>query len=229
MNKYFLIPSVIVFTFLGCSKNQDKSHFLSNDSHSYANFNDVRISHLNLDLTVDFQQNILDGKVDISIKNYTNAKQLILDSKDLTIHKVLLEDSKETPFALGDHSETFGQPLVVDIKPTTKMVSVYYTTSPDAEALQWLTPEQTLGKKHPFLFSQSQAILARSWVPCQDGPGVKFTYDATIKTDSNLIALMSAENGTSKSDNGIYTFKMDQPISSYLLALTVGDLEFAST
>ena len=229
MNKYFLILLVIVFTFLGCSKNQDNSNFLSNDSHSYANFNDVRISHLNLDLTVDFQQNILDGKVDISIKNYTNAKQLILDSKDLTIHKVLLEDSKETPFALGDHSETFGQPLVVDIKPTTKMVSVYYTTSPDAEALQWLTPEQTLGKKHPFLFSQSQAILARSWVPCQDGPGVKFTYDATIKTDSNLIALMSAENGTSKSDNGIYTFKMDQPISSYLLALTVGDLEFAST
>ncbi|MDG1045346.1 MAG: M1 family metallopeptidase [Bacteroidia bacterium] len=229
MNKYFLIPSVIVFTFLGCSKNQDKSHFLSNDSHSYANFNDVRISHLNLDLTVDFQQNILDGKVDISIINYTNAKQLILDSKDLTIHKVLLEDSTKTPFTLGDHSETFGQPLVVDIKPTTKMVSVYYTTSPDAEALQWLTPEQTLGKKYPFLFSQSQAILARSWVPCQDGPGVKFTYDATIKTDSNLIALMSAENSTSKSDNGAYTFKMNQPISSYLLALTVGDLEFAST
>jgi aminopeptidase N len=178
---------------------------------------------------VDFHQKTLDGKVDVSINNYTNAKQLILDSKDLTIHKVLLEDSSETLFKLGNHSETFGQPLVVDIKPSTKMVSVYYTTSPNAEALQWLTPEQTLGKKHPFLFSQSQAILARSWVPCQDGPGVKFTYDATIKTDTNLIALMSAENSTSKNKNGIYTFKMDQPISSYLLALTVGDLEFAST
>ena len=188
MSKYHLILSTIIFTFFGCVKNQNKSHFLSNDSHSYANFNDVRISHLNLDLTVYFHQKTLDGKVDVSINNYTNAKQLILDSKDLTIHKVLLEDSSETLFKLGNYSETFGQPLVVDIKPSTKMVSVYYTTSPNAEALQWLTPEQTLGKKHPFLFSQSQAILARSWVPCQDGPGVKFTYDATIKTDTNLIA-----------------------------------------
>ena len=171
----------------------------------------------------------MDGKVDISIKNYTKAKQLILDSKDLTIHKVLLEDSIETSFSLGEKSEVFGQPLTVEVEPSTKVVSVYYTTSPDAEALQWLTPEQTLGKVHPFLFSQSQAILARSWVPCQDGPGVKFTYEATIKTDLNLIALMSAENGTTKNENGVYTFKMDQPISSYLLALTVGDLAFAST
>jgi leukotriene A-4 hydrolase/aminopeptidase len=214
---------------LGCTKNQKNDNFLNKDAHSYANFNDVRIKHLKLDLRVDFSDKTLDGKVDISIENYTKAKQLILDSKDLTIHKVLLEDSIQTSFSLGEKSEVFGQPLTVEVEPSTKVVSVYYTTSPDAEALQWLTPEQTLGKVHPFLFSQSQAILARSWVPCQDGPGVKFTYEATIKTDLNLIALMSAENGTTKNENGVYTFKMDQPISSYLLALTVGDLAFAST
>ena len=173
-------------------KNQKNDNFLNKDAHSYANFNDVRIKHLKLDLRVDFSDKTLDGKVDISIENYTKAKQLILDSKDLTIHKVLLEDSIQTSFSLGEKSEVFGQPLTVEVEPSTKVVSVYYTTSPDAEALQWLTPEQTLGKVHPFLFSQSQAILARSWVPCQDGPGVKFTYEATIKTDLNLIALMSA-------------------------------------
>ena len=229
MSKYLFIALTLIITFLGCTKNQKNDNFLNKDAHSYANFNDVRIKHLKLDLKVDFSEKILDGKVDISIKNYTKAKQLILDSKDLTIHKVLLEDSIETSFSLGEKSEVFGQPLTVEVEPSTKVVSVYYTTSPDAEALQWLTPEQTLGKVHPFLFSQSQAILARSWVPCQDGPGVKFTYEATIKTDPNLIALMSAENGTTKNENGVYTFKMDQPISSYLLALTVGDLAFAST
>ena len=229
MSKYLFIALTLIITFLGCMKNQKNDNFLNKDAHSYANFNDVRIKHLKLDLKVDFSEKILDGKVDISIKNYTKAKQLILDSKDLTIHKVLLEDSIETSFSLGEKSEVFGQPLTVEVEPSTKVVSVYYTTSPDAEALQWLTPEQTLGKVHPFLFSQSQAILARSWVPCQDGPGVKFTYEATIKTDPNLIALMSAENGTTKNENGVYTFKMDQPISSYLLALTVGDLAFAST
>jgi len=229
MSKYLFIALTLIITFLGCTKNQKNDNFLNKDAHSYANFNDVRIKHLKLDLRVDFSEKTLDGKVDISIENYTKAKQLILDSKDLTIHKVLLEDSIETSFSLGEKSEVFGQPLTVEVEPSTKVVSVYYTTSPDAEALQWLTPEQTLGKLHPFLFSQSQAILARSWVPCQDGPGVKFTYEATIKTDSNLIALMSAENGTTKNENGVYTFKMDQPISSYLLALTVGDLAFAST
>ena len=229
MSKYLFIALTLIITFLGCTKNQKNDNFLNKDAHSYANFNDVRIKHLKLDLKVDFSEKILDGKVDISIKNYTKAKQLILDSKDLTIHKVLLEDSIETSFSLGEKSEVFGQPLTVEVEPSTKVVSVYYTTSPDAEALQWLTPDQTLGKVHPFLFSQSQAILARSWVPCQDGPGVKFTYEATIKTDPNLIALMSAENGTTKNENGVYTFKMDQPISSYLLALTVGDLAFAST
>lgn len=229
MSKYLFIALTLIITFLGCTNNQKNDNFLNKDAHSYANFNDVRIKHLKLDLRVDFSEKTLDGKVDISIENYTKAKQLILDSKDLTIHKVLLEDSIETSFSLGEKSEVFGQPLTVEVEPSTKVVSVYYTTSPDAEALQWLTPEQTLGKVHPFLFSQSQAILARSWVPCQDGPGVKFTYEATIKTDSNLIALMSAENGTTKNENGVYTFKMDQPISSYLLALTVGDLAFAST
>lgn len=229
MSKYLFIALTLIITFLGCTKIKKNDNFLNKDAHSYANFNDVRIKHLKLDLRVDFSEKTLDGKVDISIENYTKAKQLILDSKDLTIHKVLLEDSIETSFSLGEKSEVFGQPLTVEVEPSTKVVSVYYTTSPDAEALQWLTPEQTLGKVHPFLFSQSQAILARSWVPCQDGPGVKFTYEATIKTDSNLIALMSAENGTTKNENGVYTFKMDQPISSYLLALTVGDLAFAST
>jgi leukotriene A-4 hydrolase/aminopeptidase len=229
MSKYLFIALTLIITFLGCTKIKKNDNFLNKDAHSYANFNDVRIKHLKLDLRVDFSDKTLDGKVDISIENYTKAKQLILDSKDLTIHKVLLEDSIETSFSLGEKSEVFGQPLTVEVEPSTKVVSVYYTTSPDAEALQWLTPEQTLGKVHPFLFSQSQAILARSWVPCQDGPGVKFTYEATIKTDSNLIALMSAENGTTKNENGVYTFKMDQPISSYLLALTVGDLAFAST
>ncbi len=229
MSKYLFIALTLIITFLGCTKNQKNDNFLNKDAHSYANFNDVRIKHLKLDLKVDFSDKTLDGKVDISIENYTKAKQLILDSKDLTIHKVLLEDSIETSFSLGEKSEVFGQPLTVEVEPSTKVVSVYYTTSPDAEALQWLTPEQTLGKVHPFLFSQSQAILARSWVPCQDGPGVKFTYEATIKTDPNLIALMSAENGTTKNENGVYTFRMDQPISSYLLALTVGDLAFAST
>ena len=120
-----------------------------------------------------------------------------------------------------------GKPLVVDITPETKKVNVYYQTSPKAEALQWLNPQQTAGKKQPFLFTQSQAILARSWVPCQDSPGIRFTYSAKVTVPKDLMAVMSAENPVQKNDEGVYNFKMPQPIPAYLLALSVGDLVFS--
>jgi aminopeptidase N len=101
-----------------------------------------------------------------------------------------------------------------------------YKTSPEAEALQWYPAELTQGKRQPFLFTQSQAILARTWVPCQDRPGVRFTYEATVKVPKEVLALMSASNPTQKNDEGIYEFSMPQPIPSYLLALGVGDLAF---
>lgn len=202
---------------------------LAKDAHSYANFNDVRVSHISLDLDTDFEKNILSGWAELSIVNYRGVKELILDTRDLDIDSVKLDNESLTKYSLGEASDVFGQPLKIKIQPTSKTVKVYYSTRPESAALQWLTPEQTFGKKHSFLFSQSQAILARSWVPCQDGPGVKFTYDAKVKTDPSLIVLMSAENKTEKSPDGEYTFQMTQPISSYLLAIAVGDLNYQST
>jgi leukotriene-A4 hydrolase len=112
------------------------------------------------------------------------------------------------------------------IKSDTKKVIIHYQTSPGAEAVQWLEPSQTAGKAQPFMFTQSQAILARSWVPCQDSPNIRFTYDAEVRTPKEFIALMSASNPHQKNSSGVYSFRMDQPIPSYLLALTVGDIGF---
>ncbi|MGZ5303598.1 MAG: M1 family metallopeptidase, partial [Bacteroidia bacterium] len=143
--------------------------------------------------------------------------------------KVTLDaDEKETPFAMGEEKEFLGTPLQIHIKPATKYIHIYYKTSPEAAAVQWLDARQTAGGKHPFMFTQSQAILARTWVPCQDGPGVRFTYSATVEVPSDLMAVMSAENPQEKSEDGIYEFEMDKPIPSYLLALAVGNFEFKS-
>jgi aminopeptidase N len=106
--------------------------------------------------------------------------------------------------------------------------TIYYRTSPDAARRAVAGSLADCGKKYPFLFTQSQAILARTWVPCQDSPGIRFTYDATVKVPKELLALMSAENPQQKNAEGIYHFHMPQPIPSYLLALSVGDLEFKS-
>jgi aminopeptidase N len=193
----------------------------------------VAVSHLDLELTVDFETHRLEGRATLSLvrgPEGADADRLHLDTRDLTIEAVrrLAADGTEddAPFTLGDEVPFLGRELEVEITPATTAVAVDYSTSPDAGALGWLEGEQTVSGE-PFLFSQSQAVLARTWVPLQDTPAVRMTYDATLRVPPGLLALMSAENPTETSPDGIYHFHMPQPIPSYLMAVAVGDLAFA--
>jgi leukotriene A-4 hydrolase/aminopeptidase len=199
------------------------------DPHSASHPDEVAVEHLKLDLNVDFAKKQLAGRASLRLNNRTGASSVWLDTRDLTISKVTLDDgahAADTQFKLGEPDKFLGRSLEVKIKPDTKWVHVDYVTSPDAAALQWLDPQQTASGTRPFLLTQSEAILARTWVPCQDTPGVRMTYEATVHVPKDLLAVMSAENPTKKNADGVYHFKMPQPISSYLLALAVGDLEF---
>jgi leukotriene-A4 hydrolase len=200
------------------------------DPHTFARPNEARVKHLDLDVAVDFKGKEIAGVASLEIENLAGVNQLYLDTNRLTIRRITLDQEKEpTEFTLGKEVRPLGQALVVKIRPETKVVHIEYATSPDAGALQWLEPGQTRDKKKPFLYTQSQAILARSWIPCQDTPSVRMTYNARVKVPPDLLAIMSAENPTKKNQTGIYEFRMPQPIPSYLLALAVGDLEFRST
>src|SRR6185436_16285103 len=141
--------------------------------------------------------------------------ELVLDTNGLDIRRVTLDSGADAKFSRGDAQPHLGRPLTIAIDANTKSVRVEYASSPDAAAVQWLAPEQTAGGKHPFLFTQSQAILARTWVPCQDTPGVRMTYDATVRVPPELMAVMSAENPTEPNADGVYHFRMPQPIPSY--------------
>ena len=223
--KIMVIFSLIAMS--GCIDNAAPETL--RDPHSFAHADEVVMTHLDWDAAIDFAEHRIVAKASIHVKNKTGAKRLFFDSRDLTIDKITLgEDEIETTFSIGETIEYMGQELAIDILPETKIVYVYYSSAPEAAALQWLTAEQTAGKKHPFLFSQSQAILARTWIPCQDSPGIRFTYNARVKTDPELLALMSASNPTEKSADGVYEFTMAQPIPAYLLAIAVGDVEFRS-
>jgi leukotriene-A4 hydrolase len=196
------------------------------DPHSFAHPEEVAVEHLVLDLTADFTRHQLTGRASLRLHNTAGATRLVLDTRDLDIRRVTLDDGRtEARFKLGDEVKFLGRPLEVEITPATTWVNVDYATKPEAAALQWLTPEQA-GSPSPFLYTQSESILARTWVPCQDTPGVRMTYEATIHAPRELMAVMSAENPTQKSADGVYRFKMPQRIPSYLLALAVGDLEF---
>lgn len=202
----------------------NQSHHVE-EFHSYANFEELSIKHLYLHLDVSFDSSILKGFAEWEIKPESGCERLVLDTRDLTIQSVTV-NGEPTSFILGEENSLYGQALFIPIDTQAKKVRIYYSTQPQSAALQWLKPEQTAGGKHPFLYSQSQAILARSWVPCMDLPAVRFTYSARISVPEYALALMSASNPTAKNDSNTYHFKMEEPIPSYLLALSAGDLKF---
>lgn len=198
--------------------------------HSFANTHAVVSTHLALDLQVNFDKKILQGSVTHTLERVpdTNADSFILDTRALTITKVesFSKQWRTTKFLLRDPHPALGSALEIALPSDASKIRVHYHTSPAASGLQWLSPEQTGGKQHPFLFSQAQAIHARSFIPLQDTPQVRVTYDATIRTPTTLRAVMSAENDPLAPRSGEYRFHMPQAVPSYLIALAVGDIDF---
>ena len=204
-----------------------------NDLHSYANPGEIRVTHVALDLDVSFEGKTLAGSALLSIDRLAaDANRLVVDTRNLTIRRVEVRGSRgdlsQTAFELGNSDPILGAPLSISVPADAGAVRVHYATSPGASGLQWLDPPQTAGKLHPFLFTQSQAIHARSWIPLQDSPGVRVTYSATIRTPPELRAVMSAELAAAPSGTppGEHRFVMEQAIPPYLIALAAGDLVF---
>ena len=201
------------------------------DEHSYAQPDKVRIADLGLDLAVDFADRQLEGHATLGLEWVDeDARELVLDTRDLAIERIEGRNGsrkwRELVFALAEEDERFGSKLTITLPRQYEQVRIHYTTSPDASGLQWLAPSMTSGGKTPFMFSQSQAIHARSWVPLQDTPSVRFTYTARIRTPADVMALMSADNDPAAERDGDYSFTMPQAIPSYLMAIAAGDLVF---
>lgn len=204
----------------------------SGDPHSHANTQAFQTRHLSLDLRVDFARRILDGSAELQLQRLDpQATTLILDTRDLDIAAVEAGTAgamRVTTYTVGHRDAILGSPLNIAMPAGADRVRIRYATRPTASGLQWLTPEQTADGKHPVLFTQSQAIHARSWIPLQDTPQVRITYDARIRTPKALLAVMSAENDPKARRTGDYRFRMPQAVPSYLMALAVGDLDFRS-
>jgi leukotriene-A4 hydrolase len=216
------------------------------DYHSYANVDQFRVTQIELDLRVDLEGKVISGVVGLEFKRLDpRATQLVLDTKDLMINDVSQKATDvlgataknqtiwvSRPFHLEKPDPVLGSALVIDLPPTRKTVEsirIDYETSPTASALQWLAPKQTAGRHKAFLYTSSEPIGARTWIPMQDTPQVRVTYKAQIHTASDVIAVMSAENDPKVKRTGEYSFVMPQAIPSYLIALAVGDFEFKET
>ncbi len=197
------------------------------DPHSYAQPQRVAVKHLALDLGVDFERHALAGTATLTLTRTDKRAPLVLDGDALRIGSVRDCAGKPLTFKIGPRGKG-GEPITIQLGDTD-CVAIAYSTAPDASALLWVEPSGTAGGQQPMLFTQSQAIHARSWIPLQDSPGVRFTYEATIRPPQGLWALMSAPNPQAPPADGVWHFKQEHPIPSYLMALAVGDFAFRAT
>jgi len=204
------------------------------DPHSYANTDAVTVRAVALDLDVDFDKRELAGTAELQLDWHDPAaRTLVLDTRDLTIDDVEAQaaggPARVLGFALDKRDAIRGSALRIRLEQPAASVRIRYRSAPQASGLQWMTPAQTAGKQHPFMFSQSESIHARSWVPLQDTPSVRFTYTAHVRAPKALRVVMSADNDVKHALDGDFRFTMDKPIPSYLLAIAVGDIAVRET
>lgn len=223
--KFFILTSFSV-NFL-CAMN-DSIQIKNADSHTLSNYNDISISHVHLDLSVDFFRKELAGWVELFFQKKVNTNTLILDTKYLLIDRVEDQNKNKLNFNYLETDELLGTPLLVQLNDSSHSIKVFYKTTAKSEALDWLSANQTAGKNFPFMYTQGQSIFTRSWIPIQDTPSIRVTYTADVTVPEGMLAVMSASNPQQTNLSNRYHFEMKQSISPYLIALAVGELSFQS-
>lgn len=205
------------------------------DPCSFSTPSECVCTHISWFVNMLFEEHVLDCRAELEFEvKKNNIKELVLDTRDLTVNQVTNDAGEILKHSLGDAHQAFGKPLNVELPKGLKsgsklQIKISYQTSSSASAAQWLTPEQTAGKKHPYFFTQCQAIHARSLIPCQDTPSVKTPYQAEVTVPKDLVALMSAVgtgNNVDPQNPGlkVFTFTQKVAIPSYLIALVAGPL-----
>ncbi|KAJ2779362.1 Leucyl aminopeptidase yscIV [Coemansia javaensis] len=210
------------------------------DPNSQANLGEIATQHVHLDLAVDFARQRLAGTASYRLRVLAATQEVVLDTAHLDIKAARLAGSGGgAAQPLGIDTSTvhavYGTALRLQLPAAAAAgdelaVEIEYETTPEGGAIQFLAPEQTLGKAHPYLFTQCEEIHARSLVPCQDSPSVKISYSASVRVPKPLTALMSAL-ATGSRDEGdavVFSFEQRTTIPSYLIALVVGNLRSAA-
>jgi len=201
------------------------------DEYSYARPLEARVTHVDLDLGLDFQAKRIGGTATLDIDRKPDAKEIVIDSDGLEIQSVTDGAGQQLAYKVGADDPVKGAPVTIALGPDTRRIVIRYRSAPDAAALQWLTPAQTAGKKHPYLLSQGQPILNRTWIPTQDSPGIRQTWSARITAPEPLKVVMSGErltpDGEAAGDGRrAFRFRMDKPVAPYLIAIAAGDIAF---
>ena len=205
------------------------------DEFTYARPLEARVTHVALDLDLDFEGKRVEGTATLDVDAADDATEIVLDSDGLVIGGITDGNGNALSYEIGESDPDKGEPITVQLGeltgPELQQIVVSYASGPDAEALQWLDPEQTAGGEYPYVFSQGQAILNRTWIPTQDSPGIRQTWEARITAPKPLNVVMSGISRGDPEDVGddrrAFEFVMENSIPPYLIAIAAGNIEFA--
>lgn len=252
---FFIVPFLLLLAGCGGLASQDAAQrgdiapILTSeeafDDQTFAKPAEARVTHIDLDLAMDFDAKTIGGTATLDVLAADNASEIIIDSNGLRVSAVTDETGNVLEFDLGETVDGKGEPLTIQLpaqklaRPAdlaedelapTHRIAIEYVSAPDAEALQWLSPQQTAGGEHPFIFSQGQAINNRTWIPTQDSPGIRQTWEAKISAPDPLNVVMSGvvQGDPEPEDDSRrnFHFVMNNPVPPYLIAIAAGNIEF---
>lgn len=193
------------------------------DPSTLSNYNSFLIKNTNLDFKVLFDQQVLKGEVEYQLDVLEDITEIVLDTSFIAVHNVSVDGGKRL-FTVNERQGPLGSSLVIDYcgsKNTSITVKIGFQTTKQCTAIQFLDKEATDGKLNPYLFSQCEAIHARSLFPCFDTPALKSRFNMSIESPYNSV--MSGRP-VECSEPNTYRFIQPVPIPSYLVALASGDI-----
>ena len=164
------------------------------DPNTLSNYNAWRTKHTIADFAIDFDAKRLVGYVTLFLERLAKGEpKIVLDTSYLNVSEVVVSGSKAKFELAAARMGPYGSPLTIEVDDEHANndlleVRIGLETTKECTALQWLTPTQTSNKKHPYMFSQCQAIHARSLFPCQDTPDVKSKYTFNIRSALPVLA-----------------------------------------
>ncbi|GBD34397.1 Aminopeptidase N [bacterium HR35] len=176
-----------------------------------------------LDYDFDLNKKIFKGKVKIDLNLEKKIKILELDSEDLTINQVKLNDKKVKFSLTKDKLKIFGsfqQKNTIEIEFEGKLI----------EGLSGIyLSRYKEGSKEKFLITtQFEPIEARKAFPCIDHPAYKAVFELSLAFDKNLIAISNTlpQKEEIIGNKKRVIFKETPRMSTYLLYIGIGEFEF---
>jgi puromycin-sensitive aminopeptidase len=209
------------------------------DERSYRLPRNVLPSHYQLVFEPDFGTMTFTGEVAIDLEVVSSTEEIVVNAKELEILEATVKDARQNQLkgSTTIDSETelatisFPQALapgkwqlVAKFKGThNDKLKGFYRSS-------WTDDN---GKKHAMVSTQFESTDARRAFPCFDEPAMKATFEVSLVVPKDQTAISNGRQieevdvpGTSKKK---VRFRKTMKMSTYLLAMIVGDLKPSKT